>query len=103
MKKRVYEILVPTKFGDTNKRIPTKLHKEWDKLILPISGGLTILRTGKGQWVHQGTCYKEHVIPVRIICSPKDMRTIMEITLRHFKQKAVACFQVSEKFQILYA
>lgn len=61
------------------------------------------MRTSKGQWVHQGTCYRERVIPVRIICTPKDIKQIAKITLKHFRQKAVACFQISEKYELLFA
>ena len=45
---KLYEILVPTKYGDNEKPIRTKHHKEWDKYVRKISGGLTILTPGKG-------------------------------------------------------
>jgi len=50
--KVLYEILVPTIYGDTMKPIRTRHHKEWDKYIQSITGGLTILSSAQGKWTH---------------------------------------------------
>lgn len=65
----LYEILVPTKYGDTEKPIRTKHHKEWDKRVLKISGGLTLLTPGKGSWVFESRVLEEKVTPVRVLCT----------------------------------
>lgn len=47
--KYIWEILVPTMMNE--KPVRTKHHKEWDKLVKKITGGLTIAPPGKGYWV----------------------------------------------------
>lgn len=100
---KLYEILVPTKYGDTIKPISTKHHKEWDKRVCAISGGLTILSPAKGQWMHQDTLYEERVIPVRILTGPVNMTRIIQLTLKHYRQKAVMYYVISEEAYITYA
>lgn len=101
---KLYEILVPTIYGDTMKPIRTKHHKKWDERVKKLSGRLTILTPGKGVWVHEGVDYIERVIPVRIMCEEDVMKKIVDITLQHYRQKAVMyyvlsteCFIVLEK------
>jgi hypothetical protein len=100
---KLYEILVPTIYGDTIKPIRTKHHKNWDKLIQKLSGGLTILSPGRGVWIHNGTEYIEKVIPVRIHCSEAIMQKIVQITLRHYRQKAVMYYVLSTECYTVYA
>lgn len=92
---KLYEILVPTIYGDTSKPIRTRHHKEWDKFVRKISGGLTILKSGKGQWVHKGNLLEEKVIPVRIFCKPKQMEEIVSFSLRHYRQHAIMYYVAS--------
>ena len=47
--KVLYEVLVPTIYGDTNRPISTKHHKNWDKYIHLISGGMTLMMPAKGR------------------------------------------------------
>lgn len=100
---KLYEILVPTIYGDTIKPIRTKHHKKWDERIKKLSGGLTILTPGKGVWVHEGKDYVERVIPVRIMCEEKVMQKIVEITLQHYRQKAVMYYVLSNECYIIAA
>ena len=100
---RLYEILVPTKYGDTLQPISTKHHKEWDKLVRKLTGGLTILTPGKGQWIYEGSLYEEKVIPVRIMCEEKTINKIIFLTLRHYRQKAVMFYQLTDNVQVVYA
>ena len=60
------EILVPTQFDDTKEEIAAEHHREWDRLVREVSGGLTMLRSATGQWVHLGEVQQESVIPVRL-------------------------------------
>jgi hypothetical protein len=99
----LYEILVPTIYGDTLKPIRTKHHKEWDKQILKITGGLTILAAGKGKWVHEGVEYPEKVLPVRILCTKEQILDIIELTIKHYRQKAVLAYKVSDETYLVYA
>ena len=103
MKSLMYEVIVPTIYGDTMKPIRTKHHKEWDKRVMKITGGLTILSTAKGKWVHDGIEYPERVIPVRIMCSAKQAEEIGRMTLEHYRQKAVLYYKVSDEAHMIYA
>lgn len=100
---KLYEILVPTIYGDTMKPIRTKHHKRWDERVKKLSGGLTILTPGKGVWVHEGKDYVERVIPVRIMCTEKVIKEIVEITLQHYRQKAVMYYVLSTECYIVPA
>lgn len=100
---KLYEILVPTIYGDTMKPIRTKHHKRWDERVKKLSGGLTILTPGRGSWVHEGVDYTERVIPVRIMCEEKIMQKIVAITLQHYRQKAVMYYVLSSECFIVHA
>lgn len=91
----LYEILVPTMYGDTLKPISTRHHKNWDTEIRKAAGGLTMLTPCKGQWVIDGDVLHERVIPVRILCFPKMMERIVRFTLKHYRQKAVMYYTIS--------
>jgi len=99
----LYEILVPTKYGDTQKPISTKHHKEWDKRVRTLTGGLTILTPAKGQFVYENSLLKERIIPVRIMCEESIMQQIVQLTIKHYRQKAVMFFLLSEGAYITYA
>ena len=100
--KTLYEVLVPTMFGFPKvKPISTKHHKNWDKEVQKITGGLTIFKPAEGRWINEGTEYPERVIPVRImvdeitrnymgtetygdgIIDKTQINKIIELTLRH--------------------
>jgi hypothetical protein len=100
--KRLFEILIPTIYGDTMRPIRTKHHLEYDKRIQKISGGLTILSPAKGKWVYKGEEYPEKVIPVRIMCNDSDMNKIVKITLEHYRQKAVMYYVLSNEVKVVY-
>lgn len=99
----LYEILVPTKFGfpDPTRAIKTRHHKQWDKVVRSISGGLTLMTPSKGQYLHGKELMEEKVIPVRIACEEKDMRKIVQFTLAHYRQKAVMYYELSNKVYIV--
>ncbi len=65
MTNKLYEILVPC-VSNEGKPFKTKQHREWDRRILRISEGLTILKPVKGKWSFENTNYHERMIPVRI-------------------------------------
>src|ERR1041385_7821686 len=100
--KKLFEILVPTQYGDTCKPIKTKHHKEWDKRVLAISGGLTILYPSKGKWIYEGELYPEKMIPVRVMCSDEQMKQIVELTLQHYRQRAGMFYRLSDQVEIVY-
>ena len=100
--KKLFEILVPTRYGDMPDRpIRTKHHKEWDKFIRKISGELTLLTPAKGQWIFESETFEEKVIPVRIFCSEADMKRIVNFSLDHYRQKAIMYYVVSNECFII--
>lgn len=101
--KCLYEILVPTIYGDTLKPIKTRSHRHWDSWVQKITGGLTILSPGKGKWIYKGVEYPEKVIPVRIMCDEKDLDKITSFTLRFYRQKALMFYRISDDVRIIYA
>ena len=95
--KFLWEILVPTQFelGPQNK-VRTKHHKKWDTYVRNLSGGLTIFKPAKGQWVHQFKLYNDRVIPVRVYCSESDLRKILKFSTIHYRQIEVMAYRVSD-------
>ena len=97
----MYEILVPTMM--TGKPVRTKHHKKWDEYVRKISGGLTILKPAKGQWLdNTDLLHEERVIPVKIACTDKQLRQILKFTIKHYKQLAVMAYKISEEVIILH-
>lgn len=100
MNNSIWEILVPTMMED--KPVRTKHHKEWDKKVKKITGGLTITSPGKGYWVDpNGETITERVIPVRIMCSEDAMNEIADITQKHYKQDAIMFYKISDDVRII--
>ncbi len=94
---KLFEILVPTKYGHNGKPISTKHHKNWDKYVRNISGGLTILTPGKGQWISKDELYEERVIPVRIMCTTEQMDKIVAFSFTHYRQIAIMYYVLSDE------
>ena len=116
--KILYEVLVPTMYGYPKVTpISTRHHKNWDKEVQKITGGLTICKPVEGRWVDKGVEYPERVIPVRVMCeefplhsAPKigvvddrQIKTIIEFTLSHYRQKAVMFYVLSREVNVIYS
>ncbi len=100
--KSLWEILVPS---HSNEGIEYELHhhKEWDEKVRAISGGLTILRTTKGQWVNdEGHLFFDRMIPVRVYCAEPDIDRIIALTLEYYNQEAVLAYEVSSHVKLVY-
>lgn len=81
-----------------NVKIHVDHHRAWDEKVKALTGGLTIFRAGRGKWVdpETGITYEEQMIPVRIFCGDDVMEKIVELTLEHYDQIAVAVTKISE-------
>ena len=115
--KVLYEVLIPTMWGyPVVKPIRTAHHKNWDKEVIKITGGLTLMKPAQGRWVDKGIEYPERVIPVRIMCEEKEnspewgggtdkcqINKIIEFTLKHYRQKAVLYYVVSREVNLVYS
>ena len=99
---QLWEILVPSLRGDPKKRMAH--HKAWDKQVYGIAGGLTIFKSVKGQWAScSGKVYNERMIPVRIACTEEQIEEIMDMTAKHYDQKAVMVNRISDCVKFYYS
>jgi hypothetical protein len=112
LESQLWEILVPYSMGEhdnlclniprSNKTVPVPYHQDWDAEVRRITGGLTILKCAKGEWVdEEGAVYRELMIPVRIACTEQQIIQIAQFTQHHYRQKAVFCSLVSERTLII--
>ena len=99
----LWEILVPCN-GNNGKPYTTRHHREWDKQVGRISGGLTILHPAKGKWRSPNNeLFQDRMIPVRIACTESQIKEIISRTLNHYPdQEAVMVYVVSEKVIITH-
>ena len=102
-RKYVWKIFVPD-YDNSGNKYSIEHHHQWDDKVRAISGGLTIFKTAKGQWVNiEGKLYSEKVIPVEIYCTKKDISNIVDITIKHYTQEAVYVHRSSNKAILRYA
>ena len=96
----VWEIIVPVEMN--GKEINVDYHREWDTKVRKISGGLTISKVAKGQWISPSNAlFVERVIPVKIACTKEQIRQIADITLEHYKQEEVMYYKISNEVHFL--
>ena len=99
----LWEVLVPVADNE-GKEFALPHHHAWDDQVRDITGGLTIMRTAKGQWHDsEGRLFAERVIPVRVACDEEGVRAIMGFTLKHYGQLAVMAYRISDRALILEA
>lgn len=91
----LWEILVPCNWND-GRPVRTRHHREWDKRVRALTGGMTIMKPALGQWVNEGEVYHDRMIPVRIACNQAVIERIMDITAAHYKQLAVMAYKISD-------
>ena len=102
MHKALWEILVPCQFND-GRPVSTKHHREWDRKVREVSGGLTVMKPAKGQWVFEGDLYEERNIPVRILATDVEMHKIIDMTMLHYEQLAIMAYVISERAGVFHA
>lgn len=95
MNLEVWEVLVP---ASNNKELKFTFehHKAWDAYVKDLTGGVTIMKIAKGQWINpNGTLYIDRVIPCRIVCTEEQISDIIDFTIEHYKQEAVLAYRIS--------
>lgn len=111
-KKYLWEILVPTRLpvydeaGNVLKHnsVAFRHHKAWDAYVIQLSNGLTVMRPSKGMWVSDDNdLFEERMIPVRIMCTEDDIKKIANFTIKHYRQKAVMYYRITEEVRIVNA
>ena len=96
----MWEILVPTErpAHHVGAYFRTRYHRIWDAQVRAYTGGLTVMRPAKGQWVSpSGVLFRERMIPVRIAATRVQIEAIIQMTLRYYDQEAVLCYKVSDE------
>ncbi len=94
----LWRILVPTKYEDSQKPVSIRHHKQFDKYVLTIVNGLTILPpTIKGIWKSDGKEYIDRTIPVDIYCSEKQITKIARFAKSHYRQLSIMYFKITDQ------
>ncbi len=102
MIKTLWEILIPV-HSNEGKKFPLKYLKKWDEKARALSGGLTILKTGKGQWISpEGKTFHDKMIPVRVYCTEKQIDDLIQFTIKYYHQEAVMAYQISTNVKIIH-
>jgi hypothetical protein len=98
MSKHLFEIYVPTQ-KNCGKPIRTRQHREWDRRVRKITGGLTVYKPVKGQWVDKSDdrLYAERMIPVRVVATDQEMRCIADLTKKFYEQITVLYYKLSSE------
>ena len=99
----MWEILVPT-VRNSGKPYTTRHHQTWDRQVRHIAGGLTVLKPAKGQWINpsDGALFIERMIPVRIVCTSKQMDDVIARTFKHYPdQIAVLAYKISDEVRLV--
>lgn len=86
----MWEVLVPT-VSNSGRPFTVRHHRQWDRHVKRISGGMTLVQPVRGSWVEQDTGeeFTERMIPVRIMCTREQIVTICKETARFYDQLAV--------------
>lgn len=81
------------------KYVRTRHHREWDKQVQKLVGGMTIMKpTTKGTWLDTtGKMHTDRTIPVKIFCDRSTIEKICKITAKHYKQLAVMAYRISDE------
>lgn len=97
----MWEILIPA--SNNNKIFTLKHHKQFDEFVRQKAGGLTIMKSAKGEWISpDGRLFKDKMIPCRICCSHTHIRDIMLFALEHYKQESILAYMISNHVKMLH-
>jgi len=94
----LWEVLVPTVRND-GRPFRLRYHRIWDEKVREISGGLTVMKPAKGQWIDPKTddLYVDRTIPVRFIATREQMLKIVDMTCIYYEQLAVLCYRIADE------
>ena len=95
MNPELWEVLVPAS-NNNDLKFTFEHHKAWDTYVKDLTGGVTIMKVAKGQWVSPtGRTYVDRMIPCRIVCTEDQISDIVDFTIEHYKQEAVLAYRIS--------
>jgi hypothetical protein len=98
--KAVWRVMVPVYYND-GRRIPDRVHLEWQDELVKISRGWTMHATALGAWLEDGASLPqiEDMRPVDILCTEEQLDAIIDLSGRLYKQKEVFAYKVTEDFR----
>lgn len=77
--------------------IPNPVITAWSDRVISLTSGLTLYSPAYGSWTSKnGSIIVEQIVPARIACSEKEIRTIADFTAQMYKQEAVMYYCVSD-------
>ncbi len=95
MNKELWEILVPAS-NNKDQKFTYEHHKKWDTFVKEVTGGVTVMKTAKGEWVSPtGKLYVDRMIPCRIVCNEEQISEIIDFTIEHYNQEAILAYKIS--------
>ena len=101
IERKLWEILVPTVRND-GRPFRLRYHRVWDERVKAISGGLTIVAPVRGVWVSPtNEEFREHMIPVRIMCTREEILSIAEMSKSYYEQEAMMVYMVADEVFIV--
>lgn len=100
----LWELLVPAHTFNDGERISLLHHREFDRYVESIAGGLTIMKPVRGMWREETSdnSFHEPMIPIRIMCNKEQVMRIIDFTISHYRQKAVICYKLSDEVIVRY-
>lgn len=97
MHTQLYEIMRPVK-TNAGRVFPRSVHATWEKYVLDLCGGLTVMPQARGAWRDDGgRVYREPMRPVRMATTAKHARQIANYTKKVYNQKAVMCYALADR------
>jgi hypothetical protein len=98
--KAVWRVMVPV-YGNDGRRIPARVHLEWQDKVVNISGGWTMHATALGAWLEDGASLPliEDMTPVDILCTEEQLDAVIDLTGRLYQQKVVFAYKVTEDYR----
>jgi hypothetical protein len=101
-KKKFLGVLV-SKASNFGQEYSLEYRRQWDSQIRQITGGLTIFKKSRGQWISPvSELFNEEMIHVRVFCSKNSLDKILKFTLEHYNQKVVMAYEVSNNIILKY-
>lgn len=100
MTEQFWEVLVPC-VRNNGRPISTRCHREFDRQLRRITGGLTVMPPVRGQWVSpSGELFVERMIPVRVVATEPQIEAVADLAARYYDQQAILYYRVSDYVRI---
>ena len=90
-------VFVPT-YSKEGKEFAIEHHRAFDRFVRERTGGLTLLRSAKGEWINPtGKLYREGMIPVIIVGKRSHIIEILDFIKTHYDQEAALALRIADE------